>query len=150
MLVSTQVRELVGIPATAHTVFYTRRELRQGDVLAAVREPVPPEADSQEEDGPPADAAGLLQVSATRIVNFPSGPSEPKNHGFGAFPEKTARQEGEIPNPSSFLGRFSLAESRAGKLATRIPAAGSCPGCHVPTPFGRRRIPRIQKALLPI
>ena len=141
MLVSTQVRELVGIPATAHTVFYTRRELRQGDVLAAVREPVPPEADSQEEDGPPADAAGLLQVSATRIVNFPSGPSEPKNHGFGAFPEKTARQEGEIPNPSSFLGRFSLAESRAGKLATRIPAAGSCPGCHVPTPFGRRRIP---------
>ena len=50
-------------------------------------------------------------------VNFPSGPSEPKNHGFGAFPEKTARQEGEIPNPSSFLGRFSLAESRAGKLA---------------------------------
>ena len=68
-----------------------------------------------------AVAAATLSVLAeafpspcapAQSVNFPSGPSEPKNQGFGAFPEKTARQEGEIPNPSSFLGRFSLAESR--------------------------------------
>ena len=63
-------------------------------------------------------------------VHFPSGPSEPKNQGFGAFPEKTARQEGEIPNPSSFLGRFSLAESRAGKLAAQSnPSVCAGPRC---------------------
>ena len=70
--------------------------------------------------GPSACNPACLSFGLS-VVNFPSGPSEPQNHGFGAFPEKTARQEGEIPNPSSFLGRFSLAESRAGKLALSVP-----------------------------
>ena len=79
--------------------------------------------------------SNLIQECTTHPVRHAdslSGPSEPKNHGFGAFPEKTARQEGEIPNPSSFLGRSSRAESRAGKLAARQ---------SIPTPFGRRHVP---------
>ena len=65
-------------------------------------------------------------VTAPVVPHPGDGPSEPKNHGFGAFPEKTARQEGEIPNPSSFLGRFSLAESRGLSVFKTSGESSSC------------------------
>ena len=37
---------------------------------------------------PPCDHDAAYEPGPLVAVNFPSGPSEPKNHGFGAFPEK--------------------------------------------------------------
>ena len=82
-------------------------------------------------------AIQLVSLLACPLSTFLLGPLSLKTMVLGHFQKKTARQEGEIPNPSSFLGRFSLAESRAGKLALSVPDVldRSLSGCAANNPF---------------
>ena len=51
------------------------------------------------------------------LSTFLLGPLSLKTMVLGHFQKKQPAKKEGSPDPSSFLGRFSLSESRAGKLA---------------------------------
>ena len=92
---------LAAVPGNAEEV--TQPPLNLASATGPAEQPAAGPASAA---APEVPAAPPVNPDPMQPVNFPSGPSEPKNHGFGAFPEKTARQEGGIPRSVLLPGPF--------------------------------------------
>ena len=118
-LISEAIAELTRVPAAPGTVLVPRRNLRQGDVLLAMPQPQPTEANSDVDD-----STGLLQIAMTS--NAAAQANRAAKGTLGTEPVTAGARRGSVPTP---FGRRKIPPAAPTKvsLSEAIPAVSTTP-----------------------